>query len=307
MSVLDPVLTPVYYLLSAVMRGWHAVFSSVLDPSTAWVLAVVFLVVTLRAVLLVPALAQLRTAVTLRRIAPELAALRTRHADDPVRLLRETSALQRAHGASTWRTLLPALVQLPVFLGLLHVLQGFHGGSANYAFGPDEVASFLDARVAGVPLSAYVAMPASLLDGFGIDRIAVLAVALPLLVMAALATHVTARQSLARNGADGPAAAVLRWMPWVAPVGGIVAGLLFPLSVGVLLYWLTSNSWTLAQQHLGGRWAERRVPSPAPAATAGTPAGAPRPGAVGDPARRRSRSRTGRRTSGQVTRRTRTR
>ncbi len=129
MSVLDPVLTPVYYLVSAVMRGWHTVFATVLDPSTAWVLAVVFLVVTLRAALLVPAIAQLRTAVTLRRIAPELAALRTRHTDDPVRLLRETSALQRAHGASTWRTFLPALVQLPVFLGLLHVLQGFHDGT----------------------------------------------------------------------------------------------------------------------------------------------------------------------------------
>ncbi len=147
-----------------------------------------------------------------------------------------------------------------------------------------------------MPLSAYVAMPATVLDGFGIDRLAVLAVAVPLLLVAGVATHVTIRQSLARSSADGggPAAALLRWMPWLAPIGGIVAGLFFPLSIGVLLYWLTSNTWTLLQQHVGGRWVDRRVPEPAPAAVA-APAAAPRPGAVGDPVRRRGRSRTGRR------------
>jgi YidC/Oxa1 family membrane protein insertase len=293
-------LDPLYYAVSAVMRAWHSVFATLLDPSTAWVLAVVFLVVTLRALLLWPALAQLRTAAALRRITPELAALRTRHAEDPVRLLRETSALQRAHGASTWRTLLPALAQMPVFLGLLHVLQGFHAGAANYAFGPAEVASFLDARIAGVPLSAYVAMPATVLDGFGIDRLTVLVVAVPLLLLAAAATHLTVRWSLHRNGTDGPAAgagvaAIMRWMPWLAPAGAIVAGLLFPLSLGVLLYWLTSNVWTLAQHRFGTAWVERTAPAPQPVPAPTTVPAARRPGATGDPGRRRGRSRTGRR------------
>jgi YidC/Oxa1 family membrane protein insertase len=287
-------LDPVLYVVSAVMRAWHNLFALVLDPSTAWVLAVVFLVVTLRALLLWPALAQLRTAATLRRIAPELTALRARHSEDPVRLLRETSALQRAHGASTWRTLLPALVQMPVFLGLLHVLQDFHVGGTNYAFGANEVASFLEARVAGVPLSAYVAMPSALLDGFGIDRAAVLVVAVPLLLLAAAATHLTVRQSLARSGTDGPAAAVMRWLPWLAPAGAIVAGLLFPLSIGVLLYWLTSNVWTLAQYRFGTAWVERSAPAPV-AAAAASPSPGPRRGMAGHPARRRRRSRTGRR------------
>lgn len=290
MFLLDPVL----YVVSAVMRAWHSLFATYLDPSTAWVLAVVFLVVTLRGLLLWPALAQLRTAATLRRIAPELTALRARHSEDPVRLLRETSALQRAHGASTWRTLLPALVQMPVFLGLLHVLQGFHAGGTNYAFGSTEVASFLDAQVAGLPLSAYVAMPSALLDGFGIDRAAVLLVAVPLLLLAATATHLTVRQSLARSGTDGPAPAVMRWMPWLAPAGAIVAGLLFPLSIGVLLYWLTSNVWTLAQYRIGTAWVERSAPAPV-MVTEVSPTPGPRPWVAGRPARRRGRSRTGRR------------
>jgi YidC/Oxa1 family membrane protein insertase len=291
-------LDPLYLAVSAVMRAWHSIFATFLDPSTAWVLAVVFLVVTLRALLLWPAIAQLRIAATLRRIAPELTALRARHAEDPVRLLRETSALQRAHGASTWRTLVPALAQMPVFLGLLHVLQGFHTGGTNYTFGPTEVASFLDARVAGVPLSAYVAMPSTLLDGFGIDRPAVLLVAVPLLLLAAAATHLTVRQSLARSGTDGPTAvtgvgAVMRWMPWLAPAGVIVAGLMFPLSIGVLLYWLTSNVWTLAQFRLGTAWVERTAPAPEPVPA--VVAAAPRPDVVRSPGRRRGRSRTGRR------------
>lgn len=283
-------LDPVYYAVSAVMWAWHRTIGALLGPAdgVAWALSVVLLVVTLRALLLRLALAQLRSAAVLRRISPHLAALRARHADDPARLLRETGALQREHGVSTRRTLVPALLQLPVFLGLLHVLQGFRAGAANYAFGPAEVASFLDARLDGVPLSAYVAMPEPALAAFGIDRLAVVAVAVPLMLAAAVATHLTARWSLARGAADGPAGAILRWSPWIFPIGAIVGGLLFPFSVGVLLYWLTSNLWTLGQQRWGTRCVEGATATAAPAA-------APRPGAIPDGRSRRGRTRAARR------------
>jgi YidC/Oxa1 family membrane protein insertase len=58
--------------------------------------------------------------------APQPATLRARHADDPTRLLQETRELQRAHGVSAAGALVPALVQVPVFLGLLHVLTRFN-------------------------------------------------------------------------------------------------------------------------------------------------------------------------------------
>jgi YidC/Oxa1 family membrane protein insertase len=205
-------------------------------------------VLTLRALLIRPFLAQVRSARVMRELAPQLAGLRARHADDPARMLRETSALQRAHGVSVAGTLLPMLLQAPVFLGLLHVLTSFDQSLANYAFGPDEVRSFLEARLFGVPLSAYLSMPQ--LDGFGVERWEVSAVTVPVILLAALATHVTARLSLRQQPVDGPLAGIMRWTPWVFPLGVLVGGAFFPFPVAILLYWLTNSAWTLAQQWL---------------------------------------------------------
>jgi len=290
-------LDHVYFVVSGVMWCWHQLFGFLLGPASgvAWALSVVFLVLTLRALLIRPFLAQVRSARVMRELAPQLSALRTRHADDPARLLKETGALQRAHGVSAAGTLLPALLQVPVFLGLLHVLTSFNrrgltfeenAALANYAFGPDEVRSFLTARLFGAPLSSYLSMPQ--LDVFGahVERLEVVVVTVPLMLLAALATHITARLSLRQQPVDGPLAGIMRWTPWVFPLGVLVGGAFFPFPVAILLYWLTNSAWTLVQQWLVLR------PSRSPAQEVPVPA-APLPetsvAAVGPPVLPRSR------------------
>jgi YidC/Oxa1 family membrane protein insertase len=281
-------LDPLYYAVSAVMWLWHRLFSFVLGPDSgaAWALAVVFLVLTLRALMVKPFLAQLRSGRAAQAIAPQLAELRRRYRDDPTTLVQKTRALQAEHGVSTWRTLLPALVQAPVFLALLHVLNSFNrtglsfvqnAAIPNYAFGPAEVGSFLQARLFGSPLSAYPSMPQQLMDSFGshVDRLDVVLVAIPLLLLAAVATFLTTRASARRQPADGPLAAVSRLLPWVFPLGLLAGGLFFPFPVAILVYWLTSNAWTLVQQHL----AYRRLDREPVVVVARKPVAAPRPGA----------------------------
>jgi len=242
---------PLYFAVSGVMWCWHQLFGFLLGPASgaAWALSVVFLVLTLRALLIRPFLAQVRSARVMRELAPQLADLRARHADDPARLLRESNVLQRAHGVSAASTLLPALLQVPVFFGLLHVLTSFKDAArANYAFGADEVRSFLEARLFEVPLSAYLSMPH--LDAVGVERWEVAVVTVPLILLAALATHLTARLSLRQQPADSPLAGIMRWAPWVFPLGVLVGGAFFPFPVAILLYWLTNSAWTLVQQWL---------------------------------------------------------
>jgi YidC/Oxa1 family membrane protein insertase len=179
-----------------------------------------------------------------------------------------------------------------VFLSLLHVLSSFNrpgltfeqnAAIAHYAFPPGDVRSFLEARLFGAPLSSSIAMPQDLLDAFGspVDRWQVLAVALPLMVLAAVATHLTLRHSLAGGAVDGPAAAVLRRLPWILPLGALVGGLVLPFPIAILLYWLTNNAWTLGQQWLHHRWADAGPPAApvlvGPDPEPGPPA--PRPGA----------------------------
>jgi YidC/Oxa1 family membrane protein insertase len=287
------VLDPVYYAVSAVMWLWHQLFSLALGPAsgTSWALSVVFLVLTLRAVMIKPFLAQVRSARGLQAIAPQLSQLRKRYRNDPVRLAEKTRALQARHGVSTFGAILPALVQAPVFLALLHVLNHFNrpglsfaenAAIPNYAFPAADVRSFLQARLFGSPLSAYLSMPQQALDSFGahVQRLDVVLAAVPLLVLAAVATFLSMRRSLraqpvgAVNSA-GAVAAVSRALPWVLPLGLVAGGVLFPFPVAILLYWLTSNVWTLVQQHLVYRALDRaRTAVPVRAAVA-----APRPGA----------------------------
>lgn len=277
-----------YYPVSAVLWFWHQVFGLLLGADgplsgVVWALAVIFLVLTLRTLMIRPALGRLRSAHRMRALAPRLAELRTRHEGDPQRLLAETRSLHGEHGVSPFGSLASALVQAPVFLALLHVLRYFNrpgltfeqnAAIPNYVFGPDEVRSFLEARLFGAPLSAYVTMPQSVLDRFGgapVTSWQVLAVALPLAVVAAVATHLTARRSL-RGGTDAPR--ITRALPWVFPLGAL-AGVPF-LPVAVLVYWLANNGFTLVEQHLLGRVVEREEivvgAPPKPAARA------PRPG-----------------------------
>jgi YidC/Oxa1 family membrane protein insertase len=306
------VLDVLYYPVSAVMWVWHTLFALVLGPSSglAWALSVVFLVLTLRAAMIKPFLVQIRSARAMRALAPQMAQLRTRYGDDRRKLAEETQKLQREHGVNPLGALAPALIQVPVFLALLHVLRYFNrpgltfeqnAAIPNYVFGPPQVRSFLEARLFGAPLSAWIRMPQDLLDSFGhhVDRIDVVAVAVPLMVLAAVATHLTARASLrqqtnaapleeaAVTGSTAAAQRFLRWTPWIFPLGVLLGGLFAAFPVAILLYWLTNNLWTLVQQHvvfrkLAAEQALRPVAGPAlepaPEAVDEAPAPALRPG-----------------------------
>jgi YidC/Oxa1 family membrane protein insertase len=309
----------------------HTLFALVLGPSSglAWALSVVFLVLTLRALMIKPFLAQMRSARAMRALSPQLAELRKRHGSDRRRLAEETQKLQRAHGVNPLGALAPALIQLPVFLALLHVLRYFNrpgltfeqnAAIPNYVFGPVQVRSFLEARVFGAPLSAWIRMPQELLDSFGghVDRIDVVLVAVPLMVLAAVATHLTARTSLRQQATAAPvevavgptdvAMRVMRATPWIFPLGVLLGGLFAAFPIAILLYWLTNNLWTLVQQRivfrrLAAAEAARPVPVVVPAPV--VPAPTLHPGAKPVAPRRptSAASRTGGKSGGRTARR----
>ena len=252
----------VCYPVSGILWCWHQLFGAFLDPAggASWALAVVFLVLTLRALMLRLALAQLRSTRALQGVQPEIRALREKHAHDRRRMAAEMQRLQREHGISPLGGCLPALAQVPVFLGLLHVLHGFTAGGADYVFGEADVASFLHARLFSAPLAAYLRMPAVQLAALGpVDRWQVAAVAIPLAALAALATYLTTRTALHRSPPADPQAAVVgRLTLYVLPAGALIGGILFAFPVVILLYWLANNAWTATQQVLLHRHLDRR-------------------------------------------------
>jgi YidC/Oxa1 family membrane protein insertase len=104
-------------------------------------LAIVLFTVAVR--LLISPLSYLQARAERRRaaVAPRLKDLQRKHKDDPLTLMSETLAVQRAAGAGPAVTLLPALAQAPFFFLMYRVV----------------VAGDIDGALFGVPLTAHFA------------------------------------------------------------------------------------------------------------------------------------------------------
>src|SRR6478736_8289494 len=118
----------IYWPVSAIMWAWYKAFAFVLGPSNffAWMLAVMFLVFTLRAILYKPFVRQIRTTRQMQELQPQIKALQKKYGKDRQRMALEMQKLQREHGFNPIMGCLPVLLQAPVFIGLFHVLRSFN-------------------------------------------------------------------------------------------------------------------------------------------------------------------------------------
>lgn len=244
----------ILYPVSAILWFWHKVFGTVLGPDNgfAWALAVFFLVFTLRVVLIKPALSQMRAGRKMAKFAPHIQKLREKYKNDRQRMAQEMQKLQSEHGVNPLGGCLPALLQIPVFLSLFHVLRNFHpGAQSNFIFDKAGVDSFIQADIFGAKLSNWITQPASELALFGTDRTSMMIVGIPLMLIASVATYFTMRLSVKKQTdasmANPQSAMMAKFMMYIAPIGAIVSGWFLPIAV--LLYWLANNVWTLGQQH----------------------------------------------------------
>ena len=247
----------IYYPVSAILWFWHKVFGFALgaDNGFAWALSVIFLVFTLRALLFKPFVSQVRSMRKMQEFQPQIKKLQEKYKNDKQKLATEMQKLQKEHGVNPLGGCLPVLVQLPVFIGLFHVLRGFQPNYPyNYVFDRADVVSFNNASILGVKLSQAIFGGAQELGHFSLNfssfNAAVVPVALPLMIIASVATHFTARISAQHQSpasAANPQAAVMQKLTmWLFPIGVLVFGAFFPIAI--LLYWLANNSWTLTQQ-----------------------------------------------------------
>jgi YidC/Oxa1 family membrane protein insertase len=265
-------LDVIYYPVSAIMWVWYKAFAFLLGPSSflAWGLSVVFLVFTLRAILYKPFVRQIRTTRQMQELQPQIKALQKKYGKDRQRMALEMQKLQKDHGFNPILGCLPMLAQVPVFLGLYHVLRSFnrtqHGfgqlglsvdenrATGNYVFSATDVGHFLDANLLGAPLSASMTQSTGLeaFKNFDFSRPAVIAVGVPLMLLAGIATYFNSRASVARQtpeAAANPQTAMMNKLAlYVFPLGVVVGGPFLPLAI--IMYWVANNIWTFGQQHV---------------------------------------------------------
>jgi YidC/Oxa1 family membrane protein insertase len=243
---------PLYTAISWVMKQWHMLFATFLDPAggITWALSIVFLVVTIRLILFPLFVKQVKSQRAMQELQPEIAKLKKQYGSDRQGMSQAVMALQKERNVNPLAGCLPILPQIPVFFSLFHVLrrlapdkQGLYSWSAELT---DQASR---AKLFGAPISSSFDMSGAKEDA--ILEIAsytsIRIVAFVLIVIMCVTTFITQKQIMARSGpVEGQAATVQRFMLYGMPLTLFVSGFFFP--IGVLLYWFTNNLWTLGQQ-----------------------------------------------------------
>ncbi|SNR75625.1 membrane protein insertase YidC [Blastococcus mobilis] len=249
-----------YTAISWVMARWHSLWNLVFgDPppesglgGLTWVLAIVFLVVTIRVILFPLFVKQIKSQRAMQELQPEMAKLRKQYGSDRQGLSQAMMALQKERGVNPLAGCLPILPQIPVFLALFHVLRRLAPGKEGlYSWSDELTDEAAKAKLFGAPISSSFNMDGAkeqaILDIEGVTYTNIRIVAFVLIVIMCFTTYFTQKQIMKRSGpVEGQAAMVQKILLYVMPAGLFVSGFLFP--IGVLLYWFTNNLWTLGQQ-----------------------------------------------------------
>jgi YidC/Oxa1 family membrane protein insertase len=279
-SFLDTLATPV----ALVLRGIHAGLSTVLPASSgwAWGLSIVFLTITVRILLFPLFVKQIKSQRRMQELAPKIKVLQAKHKGDRETLNTELMKLYKDHGTNPISGCLPLILQLPVFFALFRVMNEFKPGqTAKFGLTPELLSQGAKAKVFGAPISSAFTNAADFVHKLGGDLTTVRVVSTIMIVTMGATTFLTQRQMMARNGAmaDPQQQQIQKIMLYVLPLSFAVFGFNFP--IGVLLYWLTTNLWSMGQQ----AWVIKRMPPVVPGSSGtpgkGGPEGKPGKGSAG--------------------------
>jgi YidC/Oxa1 family membrane protein insertase len=264
-------LNPLYDAVAWVMQQIHTGLSTFMSPVSglAWVLTIVILVVLMRLLLVPLFVKQMHATRKMTALAPQIQELRKKYKNDKQTLNQETMKLYKENGANPLAGCLPLLGQMPLFFALFSVLRAISdwkvgsGKPPPYGLSQSFVLSAQHADIFGahIPDKFLFPLPGQTLESRLIILVAVL--------MSVATTFMTVRQSTKRGMTpqmtpDNPMAQSQKYMAYIVPLFAL-SGLYW--AFGLVMYWVTTNVWTLGQQYV----LFKRYPMPA---VAGAPAAA---------------------------------
>ena len=271
-------MNPLNYLYEAV--GW--VFTHIYDllkpafgatSGWTWFFSIVILVVLMRLIMVPLFIKQMHTTRAMSALQPQMAALRKKYKNDKQTLNQETMKLYQEAGVNPLMGCLPFVLQLPLFFSLFNVLRGiaeYKGGTPLYHLPKAMVQAGQQATILGAHISDKVLFTGTTLHVPLHAKLVILF----FVIISMATTFLTIRQSQKRGmmpaaTPDNPMASSQKYMTYIMPFFALT-GLYWQF--GLVLYWVTTNVWTMGQQYILGR----RYPYTPPAAD-GTPAATPAP------------------------------
>ncbi len=221
------VLQPLIDIANSVLLFFHD------DVGLSWGGAIIALTVCTRTVLIPLTYKQLKGMRALQALQPQIKELQAKYKNDKQRMQQEMMRFYKENKVNPFASCVPLLAQLPVFITLFYLLQnelpddigckaGECGAEASFLFIND-----LTAKATGGEL------------------IALLIIYVGTQLISGLVMAVTADKSQ-------------RMLMFALPLIFVPFILSFP--AGLILYWITTNVWTIGQQFA----IQRIIPAPKP-------------------------------------------
>jgi YidC/Oxa1 family membrane protein insertase len=249
------ILNPLNDLVAWVIMRLHSVLGSIFGPDSgwAWGLSIVFLVMIIRLCLVPLFVKQVNAQRKMAQHAPQLQELRKKYKNDKQRLNEETMKYYKENGVNPLAGCLPMIPQLIIFFSLFSVLRFIAdwkpGHPLQYGFTESVVESAQKATIFGVHLYDKLLFRPAGSPPLSVHVIIVIVITVTL---SATTTFMTVRQSAKRGlmqtnvDPTNPMAQSQKFMQYIVPFFSLT-GLYW--QYGLVLYWVTTNLWTLGQQY----------------------------------------------------------
>lgn len=238
-----------FEVFAAALAGFYAVIPS-------FGVAIILLTIATRILMLPLSIKQTRSMREMQKVQPEVKKIQQKHKGDRQKLNEEMMGLYKDHGVNPLGGCLPILLQFPVLIAIYRVisapLEYIPQNSALFAGLSEQavvVYRFLGFHLDCTLVDAFQSRPGLATAACGTGN-AILSV-LPYVVLIGLmgfTTYYQQRQMQASRTPGDPQMQQMQMMMKIMPVILIVFGIQFPAAL--VLYWLTTNLWTIVQQRI---------------------------------------------------------
>jgi YidC/Oxa1 family membrane protein insertase len=234
-------------------------FQELVEPilgSQSYWFSIVLLTVAVRILLIPLTVKQVRSTRVMQELAPEIKKLQAKYKNDKTKLNEEMMALYKERGFNPMAGCWPLLAQMPFFFALYQVIY-----AQQIAGGPNVL---IGKTFFGVPLQQHW------LQLVGWDKI-FSAAGITILILTttmSLTTYISQRQLMSKQTAqvNPQQQTIMKIMPLMFFVFAV------NVPLAVIIYWVTTNFWSVGQQYMLLRSAP--VPASAGADVEAAPAGA---------------------------------
>lgn len=236
------ILQPLVDVFESILKFFHDTFG------TSWGLSIILLTIVVRAALLPLAVKQFRSMQAMQRIAPHLKVLQEKYKDDKQRLQQETMKFYQEHKVNPFASCLPLVAQLPVFLSLFYMLRK----DLRHDICPDiNPAGVSNPKPCGQTDASQFWFIHDITDK-------ATGTTLVVLLVLYVGSQLVSSLLMMTATADQNQKIIMLALPF------LFVGFVFRFPAGLMMYWITTNIWTIGQQQFLRRVVGTRMAATAP-------------------------------------------